>query len=56
MNRDEWAAAGRCAVTLLAGAAIAYAIGRYLGWWSVGAIAIAGFGVALWDARHWRPW
>lgn len=56
LNRDELAAAGRAVVTLIAGAALLYAIGEYLGWWVVGAIFISGIGAAAWDARHWRPW
>ncbi len=60
LNRDELAALARGAVTLIAGAAILYAVGRWLGWYWVGAIFVSGVGAALWDMRRWpriwRPW
>lgn len=60
MSRDKLAALARAAVTLVAGAALLYAIGRYLGWWVVGAIAVAGIGAAWWSVRQlpsrMMPW
>jgi hypothetical protein len=40
----------RAAITVLSGAAILYAIGRYLGWWVTGAIVVVGLGDAAWCA------
>jgi len=46
----------RPAITVLSGAAILYAIGRYLGWWVTGAIIAVGLGDAVWCAIQLRPW
>jgi hypothetical protein len=48
VNRDEWAALGRAAVTLIAGAALWYAIGRYLGWWVAAVLFATAFGYGAW--------
>jgi len=53
MNRDRLAALGRAIVTLALGAAIFYAIGRWLGWWAAGAIMIAGIGAGTWWIARW---
>lgn len=60
MNRDQLAALARGTVTAIAGAAILYAIGRYLGWATLGAFVISCVGAAAWDAWRrpgwWRMW
>lgn len=48
MNRDELAAIGRAAITLIAGAAILYAIGHWLGWWVAGAVFVSGVAYGVW--------
>lgn len=60
LNRDELAAYARGAVTIALGLALFYAIGRWLGWRVVGAIAISSLGAAAWDVWRrpgwWRMW
>lgn len=55
VNRHQWAALARGALSVLVGALILGAIGYWLGWWFVGAIAIAGIGYTCrWAVR--LPW
>jgi hypothetical protein len=46
--------------SVAAGAAVLYAIGRYLGWWIVALIVAAAIGDSVWCLlqlpRRWRPW
>lgn len=60
MNRDGLTALGRAAVMLIAGAALWYAIIRWLGWYTAGAVALAGAVDFVWCAlrlpRRMRPW
>jgi len=60
LNRDQLAALARGVITLAAGATILYAIGRYIGWCCVAAIAGAGIADSLWCWSRlpvrWRPW
>jgi hypothetical protein len=59
VNRDEWAALARGIVTVLAGAVLVGAIGLFVSWWAVGAIAVIGVAVAAVDACRcpwWRLW
>ncbi len=44
------------ALTVLSGAAILYAFGRYLGWWTVGVIAVAVLADTVWCAVQLLPW
>lgn len=60
MNRHQLEALARGTVAVLGGVAILYAIGRYLGWWVLGAVVITCIGSAAWDACRrpgwWRLW
>lgn len=60
MNRDELAASARCAVTLVAGAALFVALGWITRWWIAVAVLVALSGAAAaWIAslpRRWMPW
>jgi hypothetical protein len=59
VNRDDLSALARGVITVLDGAALIVPIGRYLGWWTVAAIATAGIVDTVWCAmqlRSWRLW
>lgn len=63
MTRDRLASYARATGTVLLGTALLYAIGRYLGWYVVGAIAVIAIGDLTWCkwqlARRLptrRPW
>lgn len=48
MNRDSIAASARGIGTVLTGAAILYALGRYVGWWAVAALVVYAVGDTAW--------
>lgn len=54
------AVVGSPARAIVVGAALLYAIGGFLGWWFVGALAVATFADLVWCSvrlpRRWRPW
>lgn len=59
MNNHQLQAIARGAVSVAAGGAIFYAAGRWLGWWFVGAFAIAAIADFAWCMirlpERWRP-
>lgn len=56
MNRDERAAIADGIVTVLAGAAVLYAIGNYLSWLVVGVVTLVVVADAVWCAQRLWPW
>lgn len=53
MNRHQLAALARGTVSVIAGGAILYALGSWLGWWSVVGLAVAAAVGMLADMVRW---